>query len=337
MKKIELKKLLIEKDLCIDNEYLDKYIDVIVNNENTLKQRGFDRHHIIPRYYYKHNNIKLDNTDSNLVYLSRVDHILAHIYLMKCSKEEYYVYANSYAVNKFVHILGQKDIHYDIENFVLNHKDYIDESARIFSELQSKRYKGKSMNISNEERKRRSELGKSLKNNLNKTGIMYNGTYMFISNDKVNEYVKLGATLGRGPHSEESKEKNRQSHIGKSPIITDEWRKAISRGKKGKPLSEETKQKISEALIGDTEKCGHIRGKICINDGNIIKYVDEQDFIDNYQPNGWVVGNIFRNSASNKNKIRINNETGAKYVTLEEFETKYKYEGWHRGYDWKKT
>ena len=91
-------------------------------------------------------------------------------------------------------------------------------------------------------------------------------------------------------------------------------------------------------LKGNTEKCGHIRGKIAINNGKIYKYVFEQDFINTYQFQGWIRGNgnLHKNTCKNKNKIRINNESGAKYVTIEEWENKYSKEGWHRGYDWKK-
>ena len=93
----------------------------------------------------------------------------------------------------------------------------------------------------------------------------------------------------RGKHSEESKQKNRDSHIGKilteehkqkigealvggirteetrqrmreaslGKTLTEETRQRISEAKLGIPLSEETRQKISEALLGRTFTEGH--------------------------------------------------------------------------------
>lgn len=63
----------------IDNDYLDKYIALI---NNSLTQTGNScKHHIIPRCYYKYNNLIVDDTQNNLVNLSYIDHILAHYYL----------------------------------------------------------------------------------------------------------------------------------------------------------------------------------------------------------------------------------------------------------------
>ena len=338
----ELKQKLIDLELCKNNKYLTKYIKLIISNVNTEKQKGYDRHHIIPKYYYKHNNIDLDNSLENLVFLSRSDHLLAHLYLCFCSINDKYMYANAYAVNMFInqkHTRG-KDyksiITYDLEDFILQHKDDINKASKIFSELQSKRLLGKHQSIDAINKRVQKCKEKGVKPNLNKTGLYFNGQYRFIPNDKVDYYIKHGAILGRRPHSEESKEKNRQSHLGKSLPHTDEWNKAISKGSKGKKLSEECKRKISDTLKGNTEKCGHIREKIAINNGKIYKYVLEKDFINIYGPQGWIKGTGNKNTCKNRGLIRINNETGAKYVTLDEWENKYSKEGWHRGYDWKK-
>ncbi len=93
----------------------------------------------------------------------------------------------------------------------------------------------------------------------------------------------------RGKHSEESKQKNRESHIGKilteehkqkigeaqlgttrtketrqrmreaslGKTLTEETRKKISEASLGKTLTEETRQKISEALLGRTFTDSH--------------------------------------------------------------------------------
>lgn len=340
----ELKQTLIDLGLCKNNKYLTKYVNLIISNSKTTRQLGYDNHHIIPRYYYKNNNLEVNNSKSNLVYLSRSDHALAHLYLYFCSTLDEYIYSNAYVVIMFIyqkhisHKNYKNIITYNLEDFILQNKNEIDIVAKKFSELQSKRNIGKHPSLETINKRVQKYKEKGVKPNLNKTGLCFNGKYMFIPNDKVDYYIKQGATLGYGSPSEESKEKNRQSHLGKSLPHNDEWNKAISKGSKGKKLSEECKQKISNSLKGNLEKCGHIRGKIAINNGKIYKYVFEQDFIDTYQFQGWTRGNgsLQKNARRNKNKIRINNESGAKYVTLEEWETKYSKEGWHRGYDWKK-
>lgn len=68
-----------------ENEYFSKYIRLIINNLDTVKEKRVTQsHHIIPRAYFIENNLEVDNTSYNLVNLRFVDHILAHYYLCKC-------------------------------------------------------------------------------------------------------------------------------------------------------------------------------------------------------------------------------------------------------------
>ena len=95
---LELKEKLIKQLDLIDNEYLNKYIELIVQNRTTVKQPNKTQiHHIIPRYFYQKNNLAIDNTPNNLVNLLYKDHILAHYCLMNCSKNEF-KYLNAYAL-----------------------------------------------------------------------------------------------------------------------------------------------------------------------------------------------------------------------------------------------
>lgn len=342
--KKNIKSFLLDNEICVNNKYLTKYVNLIIKNISNIKQYGYDKHHIIPRYYYKHIKQKIDNSETNLIFLSRSDHILAHIYLCFCSFSDYYKYANSIAVLLLTNIkvsknrFSNKTISYDMEQFILEHKEEINETNEIFSKLQSERYKGKPRLLSEDGRKRVSESSKQLRNTLNKIGIRYNNQYIFVPKEEIDKYLELGAIIGRGPHTEESNKKNRLSHIGKSLPHTEEWNKKIALGNTGKSKSEELKRKISMTLKGDTEKCGKNRGKIIINNGIIYKYVYKEDFDNLYQFQGWTLGKggLYNPNTKTKGKIRINNENGAKYVTLEEFEEKYSKEGWHRGYDWKK-
>ena len=77
-----LKKVLLNLGLVVDNEYLDKYCELIRKNKRTKpKKYKTQRHHIIPKYSKSGIN--------DLVVLKHKDHALAHYYLYKCSAKEY--------------------------------------------------------------------------------------------------------------------------------------------------------------------------------------------------------------------------------------------------------
>ena len=64
----KIKNKLLNLNVFIDNEYLDKYIELIEINRNTKREKfKTQQHHIIPRSYYKHNNLEIDNSKENLV------------------------------------------------------------------------------------------------------------------------------------------------------------------------------------------------------------------------------------------------------------------------------
>ena len=51
------KQKLLDLAIFIDNEYLDKYIYLINNYNKQYTKFETQRHHIIPRAYFKHNKI----------------------------------------------------------------------------------------------------------------------------------------------------------------------------------------------------------------------------------------------------------------------------------------
>ena len=70
----------------IDNEYLINYGHLIDRNINTkLQVKQTHKHHIIPKCWFKINNLEIDNSITNLVNLKYRDHILAHYYLCLCT------------------------------------------------------------------------------------------------------------------------------------------------------------------------------------------------------------------------------------------------------------
>lgn len=77
------------------NEVFDVYdpnygrmVDII-NNPNPNSEAYTEEHHIIPQFFYRMNNIAIDNSPVNLVRLSLKNHFLVHYYAAKCAKDKY--------------------------------------------------------------------------------------------------------------------------------------------------------------------------------------------------------------------------------------------------------
>lgn len=74
---------LLQTGMFIANAQLDAYIKLINSSDSTVKYG--EKHHIIPRSYYKLTGQKIDNSKANVVKLSYFEHILAHYYLSFCT------------------------------------------------------------------------------------------------------------------------------------------------------------------------------------------------------------------------------------------------------------
>lgn len=95
---MELKTILLQLNIVEDNEYLDKYCELIETNKDTKRIKGkTHKHHIIPKSYYKINGLSVDNSPNNLVNLLFKEHILAHYYLALCASNIDFKYANELA------------------------------------------------------------------------------------------------------------------------------------------------------------------------------------------------------------------------------------------------
>lgn len=129
---------LLDLDLVFDNKYLDLYCELILNNLNNIKDSiNKIKHHIIPRSYYKQNNLPIKDID-NIVYLSYSNHILAHYYLALSAKPNYFKYSNEYA---FLFMTNQKEFKEELLSDDLL-KEY-DALYADFCNRQSVRYRGK--------------------------------------------------------------------------------------------------------------------------------------------------------------------------------------------------
>lgn len=126
--KQELKeKLLQSKQLAgkyIDNEYLDRYLDLITSP--TVIQGYSELHHIQPRSYFKYNNLVIDSSTDNIVRLVYKDHIKAHYYLYYCTTDKLQT-ANAAMVMSSVKLLSKNKKLTDLtETDFIEVQEYID-------------------------------------------------------------------------------------------------------------------------------------------------------------------------------------------------------------------
>lgn len=98
VKQIILNQLHIKEIIDINSIYFNNYCQLIQENIGNNKELNYEKHHIIPKSYYKMFGLKINNTSENLVYLSRLNHIKAHYYLSLCSVGKFKA-SNVYATN----------------------------------------------------------------------------------------------------------------------------------------------------------------------------------------------------------------------------------------------
>ena len=95
----QLKDYLLDFGIFYENEYLEKYVDLIELNRSGCKEKyKTNKHHIIPQSYYKRHNIVIDNSNNNIVNLLYKDHILAHYYLCLCLSDKALRWDSEYAI-----------------------------------------------------------------------------------------------------------------------------------------------------------------------------------------------------------------------------------------------
>ena len=112
--KEQIKQSLLNTGYFEDNEYLDKYCDLVIIKSTKQDSLKTQEHHCIPICYYKLiYNFKKDldakkkaNLDSNnyIINILYKDHILVHYYLCFCSKPK----LKNRLINAFFHLTNRK-------------------------------------------------------------------------------------------------------------------------------------------------------------------------------------------------------------------------------------
>ena len=313
-----IKERLLTLGIVEDNEYLDKYCKLIEANLSTKKEKfKTQSHHIVPRSYYTHHQMQVDNTKNNLVNVSHKDHVLAHYYLLNCSKTTWF---RSSCLNALIKMFR------DFKN--INSTNYYKYSEDVLSPILD-------------------EYDSMVEESLKLRSALYTGR-VFINDGVVtktinpvylDDYIKRGWQLGRLYQiSEETKERIASKIRGTHHETSEETRRKIGEANrialKGKKLSKERVDRIRERS----------RNRAWYNNGVKNIFIPK----DTEPPEGFVRGMI--NTRISKEEwiakvhagrtsedynttggtIVVNNGVTNKHISPEELEY-YLKEGWIRG------
>lgn len=141
MERQKLKSILLSTNYFIDNDYLEKYLDLAFKNEEITDNLYAEKHHIIPVVIYKLNYkcktrneaLKIADNDSNNVIKTLLykDHVYAHYLLYFCTKGKV-KHGMSDSVQRMITIypkLSQKT------HFQIPSKDEFNELQKLFEKI----------------------------------------------------------------------------------------------------------------------------------------------------------------------------------------------------------
>lgn len=284
-----IKQALLLKGLCEPNKFFEFYVDLLWENRSTPREKfKTERHHIIPKFYYKQQNIKVDNSEDNLVNLSYVDHIKAHLYLLLAVDSKYQRFA-SFAAHRT--LTGHQGFYKSLDeaNNLLNILDF--EALQAAKEILRHQISLKSSQQTHN-RGRKWMYNKEL------------DCCKLIQAHDIQSFLDQGWELTRNfSHSDTAKHKNRLKHLNKSYSeeratkvrATVEARygsyKEMAFQCKG-PLTKAQRQHLSLKTTEYFKSHSQVnKGKICVYDPHTYKnkYIFETELA-TYLANGYLQG-----------------------------------------------
>lgn len=302
------KEKLLNIGIVVDNEFLDKYIELINTRALTTRIKfETEGHHIIPAFYYRSVNLPVDSSVENIAILYNKDHILAHLFLALCAASKY---ADAAANSACRVVTGHEGNYSDIESAI----DLLD-----FELLQQ---------ISEQRKHAIAQLAKWRKPNKGLIWINNNVENKMIDPKDLEQYTTIGFKKGRIPLPQSGIEKMRQSRKGQKPSAENiAKRKATMIERYGvagiNHGSAESNKQISDTLLKYYENHQHAStGKISICNKRLqkIQYIQEED-LPLWIEQGWERG---RNIVTRR---RIIKDGKAKIVKEEELES-WLNDGW---------
>lgn len=117
------------------NYYLEKYLELVNENlNNNIKDCYYEKHHIIPKTYFKHYKLAVDNSKDNLVNLLFVDHLKAHWLLFKAADVKWFKQSTQLAINLLLKINSE------ISNQFFSYENWLDAELYLLEQLNKNIY-----------------------------------------------------------------------------------------------------------------------------------------------------------------------------------------------------
>ena len=235
-----LKDKLLSTGYFEDNDWLDKYIQLIENNKNT-KQKVYETeaHHILQKAYFKLINKPIDNSSNNIVNLFYLDHALAHYYLCYCTTGKL----------KSANFLAFQWIKDSLKNIDI-------------------------FNISEDQQNNYTEWYKQYRQSISgKNHPMYGKHHSDESKKKISKSRK-GKCTGLKNYMYQNHRFAGKNHPMYGKHLSEEVKKKISESEKGKVVSKETRKKLSQAGKGNNNSGKPVK---CIETDIIYKSASEAE------------------------------------------------------------
>ena len=284
-----LKTELLKLNIFENNIYLDKYIKLIEENYSTEHRKNSTQsHHIIPRYYFKMNNLDVDESSNNRVNLLFCDHIMAHYYLSLCSIGRY-KYAN---IQAFIGMTGRKGIKEEERHLIKSLPEYqqlYEEGQKRNSEL----HKGKPSPIKGLKLPERSyvmpeetkvKISQKAKGRYKgDVGIHKGDDDKHVKPEYLSYYLELGYEIGRSDKYKKALSDgynyNSKGMLGKNQS---DYQKQRAAEVNHHPRNEESKQKQREVIRANMEAGAYVymrnnakRSTIKVLKENVQIYLDK--------------------------------------------------------------
>lgn len=156
-----VKEKLLQLNIFVDNEYLDKYVELIQANLDTCyTKHKTQKHHVIPRCYFVYYKLDIDNTTVNLLYK---DHALAHYYLYNACGDNLFKYKLGNALYYLLNIKKYGDIKLDeLDDIQAFYESIIAERSKLYKGNERFKQWGRNTSKTNIGRKHSEEWNKHI-------------------------------------------------------------------------------------------------------------------------------------------------------------------------------
>ncbi len=277
-----IKQILLNTNCFEDNEWLDKYCELIEINKDTQAEKGkTNKHHIIPKCYYKNNNLAIDNSQENLVNLFYKDHILVHYYLCLCTKDKL-KHQLEYAFKRMIPNIRLK--RYNLNNFEI-------EKLPLFQTIYESwlKYRSDIMKTNNPSKREevRKLMSKSRKDYIITHYTKIKEKNKLMMTDEVKDKIRKSNLISHNTLESKLKSSKNQSEIWKDPSY--------------RQKQHQTRQSLKYKDLMASKMTGKLKGYIVINNGVSMTKIPPEK-LQYFKSLGWVEGMLPQSEEIKKHK-----------------------------------